>query len=70
MCVGAVVLIANIAGESDLGGTTFRLIYIALALALLSTSAAAGVLLAARWPRRAGLGYLTVPLRCSPSSWL
>jgi catechol 2,3-dioxygenase-like lactoylglutathione lyase family enzyme len=59
LCVGAAVLIANVAGGSHFGETTFKLIYVALGLALFGANAAAGMLLAARRPRLAGLGYLT-----------
>jgi catechol 2,3-dioxygenase-like lactoylglutathione lyase family enzyme len=59
LCVGAVVVIVKIAGESGFGLTSVRLIYCAVALLIFSTNAIAGLHLAQRRPRLAPLGYLT-----------
>jgi catechol 2,3-dioxygenase-like lactoylglutathione lyase family enzyme len=59
LCVGAAVLIVKVAGKSGIDLTGVRLIYIALALAVFSVNAMAGVHLAQRRQRWAPLGYLT-----------
>jgi catechol 2,3-dioxygenase-like lactoylglutathione lyase family enzyme len=59
LCAGAVVLIVKIAGKSGIDLTGVRLIYIALALAVFSVNAMAGLHLAQRRQRWAPLGYLT-----------
>jgi catechol 2,3-dioxygenase-like lactoylglutathione lyase family enzyme len=60
--LGALVLIVVIAGHSRPEGAEARLIPIALALALVGPSGAAGLFLAERRPRLAPLGYLTAAL--------